>query len=205
MRPLRVAEFFAGIGLVRTALEQSGWRVVFANDIEPFKHAIYAANFDTGDFVLGDVRKVRGCEIPDIELATASFPCTDLSLAGGRRGLDGAASGMFWEFARVLDEMGERRPVAVLLENVPAFATSKGGADLTAAIERLNDLGYSCDLIVGDARDFVPQSRQRLFIVGSRATATPRATRQATLPGFEDAPPDNSHRGCGVSLRIILN
>lgn len=189
MRPLRAAEFFAGIGLVRAALERSGWCVVFANDIEPFKHAMYSANFDARDFVLGDVRDVQGCDIPDIELATASFPCTDLSLAGGRRGLNGDGSGMLWEFTRVLDEMGERRPVAVLLENVPAFATSKGGADLTAAIERLNDLGYACDLMVGDARHFVPQSRQRLFVVGSRAAAKPRTTRQVTFPGFEESHP----------------
>lgn len=188
-RSLKFAEFFAGIGLVRLGLEQTGWRVVFANDIEPFKHAIYAANFNDRDFVLGDVRNVHGCDVPDIDLATASFPCTDLSLAGGRRGIDGEQSGMFWEFTRVLDEMGERRPVAVLVENVPSFATSKGGADLAAAIERLNGLGYACDLVVGDARHFVPQSRQRLFLVGSRATAKPHAKRQPAVPGFEEAEP----------------
>lgn len=182
---LRAAEFFAGIGLVRAALERTGWRVVFANDIEPFKHAIYRANFDDRDFVLGDVRAVRGSDVPDIELATASFPCTDLSLAGARRGLDGDQSGMLWEFTRILGEMDQRRPIAVLLENVPAFGTSKGGADLAAAIDRLNHLGYDCSIALGDARHFVPQSRQRLFIVGTRALGalSPRNSQQG-LPGF---------------------
>lgn len=183
---LRAAEFFAGIGLVRAALERADWQVVFANDIEPFKHAMYQANFDASDFVLGDVRGVRGRQIPDIDLATASFPCTDLSLAGMRRGLDGEQSGMLWEFTRVIGEMGRRKPAFLLLENVPAFATSKGGADLAAAIERLNDLGYDCAITMGDARHFVPQSRQRLFIIGSRVGLGDLGEPvQGRLPGLE--------------------
>jgi DNA (cytosine-5)-methyltransferase 1 len=74
---------------------------------------------------------------------------------------------MFWEFARILREMGKRRPGAILLENVPSFATSHGGADLRAALAELNELGYSCDPFVLDARRFVPQSRPRLFIVAT--------------------------------------
>jgi DNA (cytosine-5)-methyltransferase 1 len=188
----RAAEFFAGIGLVRAALEESGWRVVWANDIEPFKHAIYQANFDDEHFVLGDIRDVHGCDIPDIELATASFPCTDLSLAGNQRGLDGHQSGMFWEFTRILEEMGERRPQLVLLENVPAFVTSKGGADFEAAMLRLRQLGYRCSVTVADSRSFVPQSRQRVFVIGSRRGTTPLSS--AMLPGFESVPPTGGVR-----------
>ena len=165
---LRTAEFFAGIGLVRLALERAGFAVAFANDIEPAKRDLYAANFDAADFHCGDIREIAGQAIPDVDLATASFPCTDLSLAGKRAGLRGEESSMFWEFARVLEEMGHRRPRAVLLENVPSFATSHGGEDLRAALERLNALGYWCDLFVADARLFVPQSRARVFIVGSQ-------------------------------------
>jgi DNA (cytosine-5)-methyltransferase 1 len=167
----RVAEFFAGIGLVRMAVERAGARVVWANDIEDSKRALYAANFDAAHFVLGDVRSVGGADVPDVEIATASFPCVDLSLAGWRRGLAGEQSGMFWEFARVLGEMEHRRPQVVMLENVPSFATSHEGEDLRAALERLNTLGYVCDLFVANARWFVPQSRPRLFIVGSRVPA----------------------------------
>ena len=166
-RSFRAAEFFAGIGLVRLALEQDGFEVVFANDIEPGKRDLYAANFGSEDFVLGDIRNIEGADVPDIELATASFPCTDLSLAGHRAGLDGKESGMFWEFARILGEMRERRPRAVLLENVTGFATSREGRDLAAAIEQLNVLGYVCDVFTVDARWFMPQSRPRLFIAGS--------------------------------------
>ena len=167
LHPVPAAEFFAGIGLVRSALESAGFEIVFANDIEPTKKRLYAANFDASDFLLRDIRDVRGRDVPDIALATASFPCTDLSLAGARRGLKGAQSGMFWEFARVISEMGRRKPHTVMLENVPSFATSHSGDDLRAALAELNHLGYWCDLIQLDARWWVPQSRPRVFIVGS--------------------------------------
>jgi DNA (cytosine-5)-methyltransferase 1 len=171
---MRAAEFFAGVGLMRAGLERAAISVVWANDIEPRKRDIYAANFDASDYVLGDVRGVMGKHIPDVEIATASFPCTDLSLAGHRAGLGRAreaharrdGSSMFWEFARVLREMGPRRPSVALLENVLGFASSNGGEDLARAVGELNDLGYSCDLLAIDARHFVPQSRPRLFIVG---------------------------------------
>lgn len=167
-RAPRVAEFFAGIGLVRKALESEGFRIVFANDIEPTKAVIYQANFDASDLVVGDVCAVRGRDVPDIDVATASFPCTDLSLAGNRVGLAGKQSGMFWEFSRVLEEMGSRRPPVVMLENVPGFVTSRGGQDMRNALAKLAELGYRCDVIPVDARWFVPQSRPRIFIVGSQ-------------------------------------
>jgi DNA (cytosine-5)-methyltransferase 1 len=174
MGSLRAAEFFAGIGLMRLGLESADIETRWANDIEPDKRDMYVANFSDDVFVLGDVRDVRGDDLPDVEIATASFPCTDLSLAGYRRGLGATAaprgqeggSSMFWEFARVLAEMGSRRPPVVLLENVLGFASSHGGRDLAGAVRELNRLGYSCDLMAIDARHFVPQSRPRMFIVG---------------------------------------
>lgn len=98
VRP-RVAEFFAGIGLVRRGIEAAGFEVVFANDIDPVKRQFYGDNFPTDEFYLGDVtspQDVTGDQIPDIEVATASFRCTDLSLAGNRAGLLGSRSGAFW-------------------------------------------------------------------------------------------------------------
>jgi DNA (cytosine-5)-methyltransferase 1 len=164
---LRAAEFFAGIGLVRQALQTAGIEVVWANDIEACKRDMYVENFGGEHLELGDVRDVRGDDLPDIDLATASFPCTDLSLAGNRRGIREGESSVFWEFARVIREMGHRRPRVVMLENVPGFATSKDGGDLRDALAELNSLGYSCDVLAINASTFVPQSRLRLFIVGA--------------------------------------
>lgn len=178
-RPLRAAEFFAGIGLVRCGLEQSGFDVVWANDIEPLKRAVYAANFDASDYLLGDIRDVSGQSVPAIELAAASFPCVDISLAGHRRGLSGEQSGLFYEFTRVLREMGKRVPSVVMVENVASFVSSRGGQDLRAAVSDLNSLGYVCDLLVLDAQWFTPQSRPRLFIVGTRGRIGPDCTGRA--------------------------
>jgi DNA (cytosine-5)-methyltransferase 1 len=165
---IKIAEFFAGVGLVRMAVESEDCRVIFANDIDIVKRSIYTANFSAEDFICRDVREVTGGDVPTADIATASFPCIDLSLAGNRAGLAGRESGLFWEFVRVLREMGKRAPRALLIENVPGFATSNGGDDLDAAVAALNRLDYSCDLLVLDARRFITQSRLRLFIVGSK-------------------------------------
>ena len=126
-----VAEFFAGIGLVRAGVEAAGLDVVWANDISPVKHAVYVANFGSDEYRLCDVRDVRGADVPGVDVATATFPCIDLSLAGHRRGLAAEQSGLFFEFVRVLDEMGARRPAAVLIENVPSFVSSRGAVICT--------------------------------------------------------------------------
>jgi len=163
-----VAEFFAGIGLMRLGLERRGWRVTFANDIDPRKQAMYAAHFQDAEphFVLGDVHALSAETIPDVTLATASFPCTDLSLAGARGGIHVRESSAFWGFTRALEELGEHHPPLVLLENVIGFLTSHHGADFRVAMQELNRLGYSVDVFILDAARFVPQSRQRLFVIG---------------------------------------
>lgn len=166
---LTAAEFFAGIGLARLGLEASGVNVSWANDFDGDKAAMYRAHFqDEHDHLVhGDIGEVTGEDIPDVDIAWSSFPCTDLSLAGNRKGLAGTASGTFWQFTRILDEMDDRRPQVVALENVVGFATSHGGDDMAAAIQELNELGYSVDVLTLDARRFVPQSRPRLFLVGA--------------------------------------
>jgi DNA (cytosine-5)-methyltransferase 1 len=168
---LRAAEFFAGIGLMRLGLDKEGWSTVWANDLDEKKWEMYRANFNAGacEFVLEDVHKVEGNDIPDIELATASFPCNDLSLAGSRHGLAGTHSSAFWGFVEAIKGMGKRRPPLVLLENVAGFLTSNDGNDFRDALVALNDLGYAVDAFIIDAVRFVPQSRVRLFVVGSKA------------------------------------
>jgi DNA (cytosine-5)-methyltransferase 1 len=163
-------EFFAGIGLIRAALEPSGWECAYANDIDPKKREAYHARFGAGGhFHLGDVSdtgavvaRIRGRPF----LATASFPCVDLSVAGHYRGFAGEHSSTFFAFARVIEALGERRPRVVLLENVPGLLTARKGEDFAAVVRRLADLGYWVDAFVLDACHFTPQSRPRVFVVG---------------------------------------
>ena len=167
--PKTVAEYFAGIGLMRLGLERAGWSIEFANDIDPLKREMYSSNFrDTDEhFKLGDIHALNPKILPQTTLATASFPCTDLSLAGARVGLSGPQSSAFWGFIDILKGMGKKRPLLVLIENVTGFLTSSNGSDFKAALEALNALGYAVDAFVVDASRFVPQSRQRIFVVGT--------------------------------------
>lgn len=181
--PRRVVEFFAGIGLMRMGLDRAGWETVWANDIDEKKWEMYRTHFgdDGSHFVLGDVHAVNSADMPACELATASFPCNDLSLAGSRHGLAGSHSSAFWGFVDVLKGMGSRRPPLVLLENVTGFLTSHNGGDFRDALLALNELGYSVDALIVDASRFVPQSRQRLFVVGTKDRASDGKLREASF------------------------
>lgn len=178
---LRFAEFFAGIGLVRAGLEAAGWSVAYANDIDHVKRDLYDANFGDADkhFHVGDIHRIDAKSVPEVLLATASFPCTDLSVAGGRAGIRAGESSAFWGFVDILREMRDRRPPVVLLENVVGFLSSNSGQDFVAAMTALNELGYAVDPLILDAKWFVPQSRPRLFIVATQMPSTPVA---AILP-----------------------
>jgi len=103
------AEFFAGIGLMRMGLEKEGWAVAFANDIAVDKYQMYSEHFQDAKshFVIDDIHKLSADSVPMVALATASFPCNDLSLAGMRKGLAGKESSAYWGFVRILDEMGD--------------------------------------------------------------------------------------------------
>jgi len=163
-------EFFAGIGLVDEALRRSGWKCGYANDIDAKKRQMYEGNYGPSPhYHEGDVWQVDQvlARIPGRPfLATASFPCTDMSLAGKRRGLAGEQSGSLFGFLQVIEQLDDRRPKALLLENVPGFLTSHDGEDFATAIHELASLGYWLDSFVIDAQWFVPQSRPRMFLVG---------------------------------------
>ena len=126
----------------------------------------------------GDVTKVRAGRLPGTaDLVWASFPCQDLSLAGNGGGLNGARSGAFWPFWEVVKGLaaGGRKPRAIVLENVCGLLTSHGGADFAALCETVGSAGYWIGAIVADAKDFLPQSRPRLFLIA--------LDEQAGIPG----------------------
>lgn len=166
---LECAEFFAGIGLVRLAFERQRWQVVFANDIDPKKATMYRHNWPSdGHLVVGDIHAIKADEVPNCTLFTASFPCNDLSIAGRREGLHGKESSSFWGLVRIIRDLGERRPLLVMLENVVGFLMSHGGRDFEQALLALNELGYTVDAIILNAIHWAPQSRPRLFVLAKR-------------------------------------
>lgn len=164
MSEYRFYDFFAGVGLVRLGLGKS-WKCIWANDIDPKKAEIYRRNFGDSEFELGDVNDVDPGSLPvPVDLAWASFPCQDLSLAGWRRGMSAERSGTFWAFWRIMREMLDRnvRPPVIVLENVVGLLY---GGNFTGLSEALAALGMQFGALVVDARWFLPQSRPRVFVV----------------------------------------
>jgi DNA (cytosine-5)-methyltransferase 1 len=163
-------EFFAGGGMARAGLGK-GWNCLFANDIDAKKGASYATNWGRERLEIRNVGELETTDLPGCaDLAWASFPCQDLSLAGDYLGLEGKRSGTFWLFWRLIQSLAheEREPPVVVLENVCGALTARGGEDFAAIGSALASGGYRFGAVVIDAARFVPQSRPRLFIVGVR-------------------------------------
>lgn len=164
-------EFFCGGGMARAGLGDE-WKCLFANDFDHKKAQTYRSNWDGGkELRVGDIRKVEPSELPGVaDLAWASFPCQDLSLAGGGAGLRGERSGTFYPFWDVMNSLVAegRGPRIIALENVVGTLTSHGGKDFTAICETFRAARYRYGAVVIDASLFVPQSRPRLFVVGIR-------------------------------------
>lgn len=95
------------MGLMRAGFERVGVTTVFANDIDSMKAALYRSNWGDDVLVVDDICNLVGADIPDVDVATASFPCVDMSLAGNLAGLGGERSGLITEFCRILEEMGD--------------------------------------------------------------------------------------------------
>ena len=156
--------------MVRAGLG-SRWQCLFANDIDPKKAASYRRNWGTEFLLCGDIADISVTDLPSYaDLAWASFPCQDLSLAGYGAGLEGQRSGTFWPFWKLMLELGResRAPNVIILENVCGTLTSHGGQDFETICHALRDGGYLIGSLVIDAVLFVPQSRPRLLIIAVR-------------------------------------
>lgn len=160
-----VASFFSGIGGFDLAYERAGFEITMQCEIDPFCKTILTKHWPE---VLSfkDIREVNHAAIPVSDVWVGGFPCQDVSVArmGPRDGLRGKRSGLFYEFARLI---GERLPRIVLIENVTGLLSSHGGRDFEIVIRSLAELGYGVGWRVFNSANFgVPQSRQRVYIVG---------------------------------------
>ncbi|MCE2489250.1 MAG: DNA (cytosine-5-)-methyltransferase [Anaerolineae bacterium] len=167
---MKVIDLFAGIGGMRLAFERVGAECVFSSEWDRFAQQSYAANF--GEMPYGDIREISASDIPDHDVLLAGFPCQPFSIAGvskknslGRaHGFADAAQGnLFFEIARILEA---KRPPALLLENVRNLKTHDGGRTFRIIRGELQRLGYRVWHQVLDAQGYVPQQRQRIFILG---------------------------------------
>lgn len=190
IEPLTFLDFFAGAGLVRLGLEPS-WSCTWANDIDARKQEVYVAEFGAEEFALGDVADIATVSLPTgADMAWASFPCQDLSLAGSRKGMKAERSGTYWGFWRLMRDSLERgqRPPLVVIENVVGMLY---GSNFSILCESLADLGMQFGPLVIDARQFLPQSRPRVFVIAvdSRVNCSLLVNNEAneTIPWFTKA------------------
>jgi len=179
-------EFFAGGGMARQGLA-GRFDCVFANDFDPMKCAAYRLNFPDEPLDGGDIWKLDAGKLPEAELAWASFPCQDLSLAGERRGLNAPRSGAFWGFWNVIESLGKSAPRTLVIENVAGLLSSHRGRDFSTLVQQLADAGYRVGAVLIDAALFSPQSRLRLFIVAHKGKLPPHLVADQPDPLFHPA------------------
>jgi DNA (cytosine-5)-methyltransferase 1 len=198
MSDLTFFEFFAGGGMARAGLGP-GWRCLFANDIDAMKAATYERNWGGGHMRCQDIGKLTAADLPGgaADLAWASFPCQDLSLAGVNRGLGGESdgartrSGAFWPFWALMSDLitARRGPKLIVLENVYGCLTSHQGRDFAAIAGAISEAQYRFGAVIVDAVRFVPQSRPRLFFIAVQNGAPIPAALVGDSPGADWQPP----------------
>jgi DNA (cytosine-5)-methyltransferase 1 len=192
---VNVGSLFSGVGGLDLGLARAGHHHVFFCEADSYRRDVLRARWP-GVPVFDDVgalgKPAWGVAVDEtgasvdfgrwqarpglpggVDLLAGGFPCQDLSVAGRRAGLDGARSGLFFEFARIIDAF---RPDWLLLENVPGLLSSNGGRDFGVVLGTLADLRYGVAWRVLNSQFFgVPQRRRRVFIVGAFADGDPSA------------------------------
>ncbi len=170
---IRVIELFAGIGAQASALERIGvdHELVCVSEIDERAYRAYCAIH--GDVPnLGDITKIE--HLPECDLLTYSAPCTDISMAGRREGMEegsGTRSSLLWEVGRLLTDYNERGclPDVLLMENVDAILFQANMPGFQRWMKILSDMGYTNSYQVLNAKDYgVPQNRKRCFLVSTR-------------------------------------
>jgi DNA (cytosine-5)-methyltransferase 1 len=170
---LRFIDLFCGIGGFRIAFEKCGARCVFSSDWDKYSQQTYETNF--GERPHGDLRTVTDAEVPAHDILCGGFPCQPFSLAGvskkislGRaHGFDDERQGnLFFEIARILHH---HRPAAFVLENVKNLASHDKGRTFEVIYNTLTEeLGYTVHHKIIDAKPWLPQHRERIFLIGFR-------------------------------------
>lgn len=168
-------DLFAGIGGIRLGFEQHGGKCVFTSEWNSWSQKTYVANFGDDHEIRGDITQIDEHAIPDHDVLLAGFPCQPFSIAGvSKKNALGRPHGfacttqgtLFFDVARII---AEKRPKAFLLENVKNLVSHDKGNTFRVIQETLRDeLGYSVDYRIIDAKHFVPQHRERIIIVGFR-------------------------------------
>lgn len=165
----RFIDLFAGIGGFRIALERLGGECVFSSEWDRYARLTYEAWF--GEVPAGDIRAVNAGAIPDHEVLAAGFPCQPFSLAGvSKKNSLGRAHGFDCDkqgnlFFTLADIVAAKRPAVLFLENVKNLRSHDRGRTWEVIEGTLEALRYHVAADVVDAAGWVPQHRERIYIV----------------------------------------
>ena len=190
----RFIDLFAGIGGMRRGFEPLGGKCVFTSEWNRYARQTYEANYDCDHEVAGDITEIPADKIPEHDLLLAGFPCQPFSIAGVSKknalrmphGFRCEAQGtLFFDIARIIEV---HRPRAFLLENVKNLVNHDKGNTFRIIHRVLTDeLGYQVHWKILDARSWVPQHRERIFIVGFR-DKNDFTFEDLEAPGITDGP-----------------
>lgn len=171
-----IGSLFSGVGGLELGLEAAGFGpVAWQVEMDPFCREVLAKHWPNADQGTFDVRDAGAATLAPVDLICGGFPCQDVSAAGKRAGLEGARSGLWYEFARVVAEL---RPAFVVVENVASGAKRW----LPTVRSRLCELGYDTAALAVSAADVgAPHRRARIFVVGV-ADADRQGQRQQGRP-----------------------
>lgn len=161
---MKVVDLFCGCGGMGLGFQQAGFEIVYALDFD--KYAVQSYRKNVGSHVIqGDIREVKGKDIPAADVWTFGFPCQDVSVAGKQAGMEvGTRSGLFYEVMRLLDERDDK-PEVIMAENVKGLKPY-----LNVVEEEFAKRGYKTTITLYNSKYWgVPQSRERYYIVGYRS------------------------------------
>ena len=161
----KYAELFAGVLGFGTALDELGGDPVFISEIDRFAQQAIRA-LGKGEALHGDITKIEAAAVPDHDLLVGGFPCQAFSVAGKRLGYADMRGTLFFEVVRIAKE---KKPRAILLENVKGLLGHAKGDTISTMLHALNDIGYVVDMNILNSKFFnVPQHRERVFILALR-------------------------------------
>jgi DNA (cytosine-5)-methyltransferase 1 len=159
-----VLDLFSGIGGFMLGLQKAGLPIGWHGYSEINKHssAIYQYHFKNG-VALGNIRKIKESQLPNIDILCAGFPCQPFSIAGNRQGFNDTRGTLFYEIARIAEM---RKPKVLFLENVKGLLNHDDRSTITTIFKVLSELGYAVGWQMVNTSWFLPQNRERLFIMG---------------------------------------
>jgi DNA (cytosine-5)-methyltransferase 1 len=191
-KPLTVASLFSGAGGLDLGFKKAGFEIVWANDNDSDAVETYIKNF--GDHcVLGDIEILDIKKLPKVDGIIGGFPCQGFSVANTQRTVDDSRNTLYKSFVKAVKH---GQPKFFLAENVKGILSLGGGAVFSYIIKDFEKAGYICTYALVNAADYgVPQSRQRVLILGIRKDLAPKKILW---------PPKPTHEGRQISVGSAL-